>query len=74
MDLLLKIREKVVRFSHPVPASSDLKESEQDVCFQNKARRQRLLLKDHALDQLEDVIHTIMRSLPEELQHEISAH
>lgn len=33
VDLVLKIREKVVSFSHLVPASSDLTEYEQEVCF-----------------------------------------
>uniref|UniRef100_A0A674MK52 DENN/MADD domain containing 6B n=1 Tax=Takifugu rubripes TaxID=31033 RepID=A0A674MK52_TAKRU len=37
----------------------------------NKARRQQLLLKDDVVDKLEDFIHTVMRSLPEDLQHEI---
>lgn len=40
--------------------------------FQNKARRQQLLLKDDVLDKLEESIQTIIRSLPEDLQHLLS--
>lgn len=40
----------------------------------NKARRQQLLLKDDVLDKLEESIQTIMRPLPEDLQHLLSTH
>lgn len=74
MDLVLKIREKVVSFHISFQPRPICQNMNRKCVFQNKARRQQLLLKDHVLDKLEDFIQTIMRSLPEDLQQEISAH